>query len=188
MSSLLGRWLSHTTEHGCAGVDVKSMARRGVNCRRPPPSLTRVINDRRIVKTGGSGRQVHGGSRCTSCSVLSSGWRSRHAGRGDEGEAQPPARTTPASSHSPGGQLDVVGGACAHPDELPRRVMTTHPAAVDAGPRTASGGSVESRKYRTCGHGCVRPGFVRVQLATRVLRHKAWTMRCTGRLLHPGPA
>jgi hypothetical protein len=31
---------------------------------------------------------------------------------------------------------------------------------------------VESRKYRTCGHGCVRPGFVRVQLATRVLRHK----------------
>lgn len=31
---------------------------------------------------------------------------------------------------------------------------------------------MESRKYRTCGHGCVRPGFVRVQLATRALRNK----------------
>ena len=31
---------------------------------------------------------------------------------------------------------------------------------------------MESRKYRTCGHGCVRPGFVREQLATHVLRHK----------------
>lgn len=45
MSSLLGRWLSHTTEHGCAGVDVKSMAPKGVNCPRPPLSLTRVIFD-----------------------------------------------------------------------------------------------------------------------------------------------
>jgi hypothetical protein len=30
-----------------------------------------VIDDRRIVKTGGSGRQVHDGSRYTSWSVLS---------------------------------------------------------------------------------------------------------------------
>jgi len=48
------------------------------------------------------------------------------------------------SSHRPDGQLDVVGGAGADPGELPRRVMTTHPAAVDAGTRMASGGSVES--------------------------------------------
>jgi hypothetical protein len=45
------------------------------------------------------------------------------------------------SIHSPDGQLDVVGGGGAHPGELPRRVMTTHPAAVDAGTRMASGGS-----------------------------------------------
>ena len=178
------------------------MARTGVNCRRPPPSLTRVIDDRRIVKTGGSGRQVHGSSRCTSCSVLSS-WmafsttcrslrstprsmrarrsvrrdlnsfrhRRRHAkwaaelprprrpGRSQGSRAKRSRqRTTTASSHSPYGQLDVVGGAGAHPDELPRRVMTTHPEAVDAGTRMASGGSVEARKYRTCGHGSVKRG------------------------------
>jgi hypothetical protein len=34
----------------------------------------------------------------------------------------------------------VASGGCAHPDELTRRVMTTRPAAVDAGPRTATGG------------------------------------------------
>ena len=37
---------------------------------------------------------------------------------------------------------------------------------------------MESRKYRTCGHGCVRPGFVRAQLATHVLRQKR---RCDDR-------
>lgn len=31
---------------------------------------------------------------------------------------------------------------------------------------------MESRKYRICGHGCVRPGFAIAQLATHVLRHK----------------
>jgi hypothetical protein len=57
---------------------------------------------------------------------------------------------------------------------------------------------VESRKYRTCGQGCVRPGFVRVQLVTHVLRHKeddAMTGAATSRrsrqgrtlLPHPSP-
>lgn len=32
---------------------------------------------------------------------------------------------------------------------------------------------MEARKYRTCGHGCVRrPAFVRLRLAAHVLRHK----------------
>ena len=35
--------------------------------------------------------------------------------------------------------------------KLPRRVMTAHPAAVDASPRTTSGGSLVARKYSTCG-------------------------------------
>jgi hypothetical protein len=39
-----------------------------------------------------------------------------------------------------GGQLDVVGRVGVHPDELPWRVMTAHPEAVKAVPRTASGG------------------------------------------------
>jgi hypothetical protein len=80
--------------------------------------------------------------------------------RADRGSKAKPSRrpTTTAISHSPRGQLDAVGGAGAHPDELRRRVMTTHPAAVDAGPMMASGGSVEAGKYRTCGHGCVRRG------------------------------
>jgi hypothetical protein len=100
------QWSSHTTEHGCANVDVMSMARKGVKCRRPPPSLTRVINDSRNR-------------------------RARWVG--------------PASSRreSMAALFDVefVGsGACAHPDELPRRVMTTSPAEVDAGARTANGG------------------------------------------------
>jgi hypothetical protein len=169
-----------------------------------PTSVTHP-GDRRQTnrQDGGSGRQVHGSSRCTSCSVLN--WwiafsptrrslrstprlvrarrpvrrdlnsfrhRRRHAkwaaelprprrpnrSRGSRAKRSR-QRTTTASSHSPDGQLDVVGGAGAHPDELPRRVMTTHPAAVDAGPRTASGGSVEARKYRTCGGGCVRRGI-----------------------------
>lgn len=51
-----------------------------------------------------------------------------------EGEAQPPVHRY-SSSHGPDGRLDVAGGAGAHPDELPRRVMTTHPAEVDAGTR-----------------------------------------------------
>src|ERR1700757_382367 len=121
MSSLLGRWLSHTTEHGCAGVDVKSMARKGVNCRRPPPSLTRVINDRRIAKTGGSGRQPQ---------------RFSYRRRTQSGQVSWAAASAPLQQAATAlaGQLDVVGGACAHPDELPRRVMTTHPAAVDASP------------------------------------------------------
>ena len=161
-----GRWLSHTTEHGCAGVDVKSMARKGVNCRRPPPSLTRVINDRRIVKKGGSGRQVHDGSRCTSWSVLSSGWRSRRRpGRSDRRLARrergdlwagtstvfvsKAPRKMGRSFPPPRPSLAILR---AHPADLPRRVMTTHPAAVDAGLTTANGGSVESRKYRICGH------------------------------------
>lgn len=36
--------VSHN-RHGCARVDVMSMAHKGVNCPRPPPLLTRVIND-----------------------------------------------------------------------------------------------------------------------------------------------
>jgi hypothetical protein len=72
-------------------------------------------------------------------------------------------RTTTASSHSPDGQLDVVGGA--HPDELPRRVMTTHPAAVEAGTtRYFTGSSV--------GVGELGSGLVRVQLAAHVQRQK----------------
>lgn len=41
-------------------------------------------------------------------------------------------RTTTASRHSPGGRLDVVGNAGAHPDELPWRVMqlSTAPSSV----------------------------------------------------------
>jgi hypothetical protein len=45
---------------------------------------------------------------------------------------------------------------------------------------------VESRKYRTCGHRCVRPGFVRVQLAAHILRQKeddAMTGAATSRRL-----
>jgi hypothetical protein len=76
---------------------------------------------------------------------------------GVEGEAQRQRTTTPISP-STDGELDVVGGAGTHPDELPRRVMTTHPAAVDAGTRLASGGAVEAKKYRTCGNDCIRPG------------------------------
>jgi hypothetical protein len=52
--------LSYTTEHGCAGVDVKSVTRKRVNRRRPPPLLTRVINGGRIGKIGRSGRQLNG--------------------------------------------------------------------------------------------------------------------------------
>jgi hypothetical protein len=156
------------------------MARRRVNCRRPPPPLTRVIDDRRIVKTGGSARQLHGSSRCMSCSVSSSwmafddapvaqidpslGKSAAICAPGPQQFLSPqqfssskaPRNDAQKGSDSPDGQLDVVGGAGAHPDELRRRVMTTHPAAVDAGTRMASGGSFEARKYRTCGHGCVR--------------------------------
>lgn len=70
------------------------------------------------------------------------------------------ARTNTPSSHGTNGQL-YVGGAGAHPDELPLRVMTTHPAVVNAGTRSASGGAVEARKDRTDGQGCARPGSVR---------------------------
>lgn len=38
--------LSHTTEHGCVAVDIKSMACKRVNCPRPPECLTRVIKRR----------------------------------------------------------------------------------------------------------------------------------------------
>jgi len=99
-------------EHGCA--DVKSMARNGVKCRHPAPSLTRVIVGRRIGEDRGVG----------SVSV-----------------AFPNL---------------CIGRQGIHPDELPRRVMITHPAAVDAGPRTARGGSVKAMKYRTCDHGFIR--------------------------------
>lgn len=68
--------------------------------------------------------------------------RADRGGRGRSAAASPPLR----SSHSPDGQLDVVGGACAHPDELPRRVMTTHPAAIDAGTGMASGGFLWRRR------------------------------------------
>jgi hypothetical protein len=99
------------------------------------------------------------------------------------GELRSRQRTTPASSHSPADRLDVVGGAAAHPDELPRRVMTTHPAAVDAGSTTASGGSVEARKYRTCGHGCVRRGAAlkgtRPDGAAPSRRSRIWSSRAS---------
>lgn len=49
----------------CAGVDVKSMARRGRNCRRPSPSFTRVIfghqgsHDRWIRSASSRQRSMH---------------------------------------------------------------------------------------------------------------------------------
>lgn len=56
------------------------------------------------------------------------------------------------------GQPDVVGAAGAHPDELLRWVMTTHPAAMDAFTRLPSGGAVDATKYRKCGNRCIGRG------------------------------
>lgn len=42
------------TAGSCSAVVVVIMERSGVNCRRPPRSLTRVIDDRRLVKVAGS--------------------------------------------------------------------------------------------------------------------------------------
>lgn len=65
---------------------------------------------------------------------------------------------SPTWGHGHDRQLDVVGGAGAHPDELTQRTMTTHPAAVDAGTRSVTGGAVETTKYLTCGHARIGRG------------------------------
>ena len=61
-------------------------------------------------------------------------WMAFSTTRRSLGSRAKPGRqgTNTASSNGTDGQLDGVGGAGAHPDELPRRVMTTHPAAMDA--------------------------------------------------------
>jgi hypothetical protein len=82
-------------------------------------------------------------------------WSTLHGFVGSEHRPALVHLSSPLSTIHPGdnaqaataltGQLDAVGGAGAHPDELPRRVMTTHPAAVDAGTRMASGDSKANR-------------------------------------------
>jgi hypothetical protein len=178
------------------------MARKGVNCRRPHPSFTRVIVgheassrpvdragkftaavDARAVRcrvrdwrprprAGRSGRRLARWGRGDLCAgaaavfVIEGATQSGQVrcqgrdDRADRGSKAKPSRrpTTTAISHSPRGQLEAVGGAGAHPDELPRRVMTTHPEAVHAGPMMASGGSVEAKKYLAFGHGGARRG------------------------------
>jgi hypothetical protein len=81
---------------------------------------------------------------------------------------------------TPHGRLDVVGGVNANPDELPWRVMTSHPVAVDASTGMANGGSVKATKYRTCGH---RHGYVRRESALNGTRLNAHAPVCCDRAL-----
>jgi hypothetical protein len=137
-------------------LTLRSMAPRGVDCRRPPLLFTRVIS---VLCRASSQRSTRWVAFSPSRAGLSTpGVDPRAAGDLFVAACVLSRNDAQVSKDCPGGQLGVLGGASAHPDELPRRVMTTHPTAVDAGTRVGREGPVEARKYRTCGHRCVRRG------------------------------